>query len=302
MTSQLIGSPIKPERVIVLGGSGFLGRYICQKLNDEHINYICLSSEILDLAGSHAEDYLLSILKPTDSLIILAALTPKKGIPVSEDIHRFLKNVKMIQSVCSAISKIKVDYVIYVSTDAVYSRTCKITEKTQLQADTLYGMAHLCRELMLSFSIATDSLLIVRPCAIFGPGDPHNAYGPNRFLKDIFHKTEMTLFGNGEERRDHVYVEDVARIVSEVLKHKITGSLNIASGNSISFSDLAKLLSKIVSFQFKILKAERMLEILHKEFDNTLFRNTFPDFKFTDLSEGLKKTCLYMESLTKEGN
>jgi nucleoside-diphosphate-sugar epimerase len=38
-------------------------------------------------------------------------------------------------------------------------------------------------------------------------GDPHNGYGPNRFRRLAAGGEEIVLFGEGEERRDHVQVE-----------------------------------------------------------------------------------------------
>ena len=48
------------------------------------------------------------------------------------------------------------------------------------------------------------------------------------------------LFGEGEERRDHVYIDDVAEIIARALKHRSVGALNIATGEVHSFRDLAE--------------------------------------------------------------
>ena len=57
----------------------------------------------------------------------------------------------------------------------------------------------------------TKNLCIVRPTLVYGEGDPHNGYGPNRFIK-LIKKKPIELFGRGEELRDHVWINDVSRL------------------------------------------------------------------------------------------
>ena len=49
--------------------------------------------------------------------------------------------------------------------------------------------------------------------------------------------SEITLFGEGEERRDHVFIEDVAQLACRMILHKSCGSLNAATGELV---DLVK--------------------------------------------------------------
>ena len=51
---------------------------------------------------------------------------------------------------------------------------------------------------------ARRDLAILRPTLIYGAGDPHNGYGPNRFRRLAATGKPIILFGEGEERRDHV--------------------------------------------------------------------------------------------------
>src|SRR5256885_1405531 len=73
-------------------------------------------------------------------------------------------------------------------------------------------------------------LAILRPTLLYGAEDPHNGYGPNRFRRLANAGADITLFGEGEERRDHVLIDDLAEIVLRVLKRRSTGTLNIATG------------------------------------------------------------------------
>jgi nucleoside-diphosphate-sugar epimerase len=82
-------------------------------------------------------------------------------------------------------------------------------------------------------------LAVVRSTLIYGSGDPHNGYGPNRFRRLADAGQEIVLFGEGEERRDHVLVDDVAEIVCRVIERRSQGTLNIATGEVMSFRAIA---------------------------------------------------------------
>src|SRR5258708_20458707 len=71
----------------------------------------------------------------------------------------------------------------------------------------MHGIMHLARELMLNATVKAP-LAVVRSTLIYGEGDPHNGYGPNRFRRLAAAGQEIVLFGEGEERRDHVLIDD----------------------------------------------------------------------------------------------
>ena len=52
---------------------------------------------------------------------------------------------------------------------------------------------------------------------MYGPGDPHGAYGPNAFARSLARERGLRLFGSGEEERDHIYVDDAAQIIGSLV-------------------------------------------------------------------------------------
>ena len=58
---------------------------------------------------------------------------------------------------------------------------------------------------------------------------------------------KIILFGKGEERRDHIHVDNVADIVFQTTINQIGGIINAVSGNVISFYDIIKNLKKVLS-------------------------------------------------------
>src|SRR5215475_1418569 len=133
-----------------------------------------------------------------------------------------------------------VKHVVYFSSDAVYSDApVPLTEESPTEPVSMHGTMHLARELMLK-ATAKAPLAVVRSTLIYGEGDPHNGYGPNRFRRLAAAGQEIVLFGEGEERRDHVLMDDVAEIVRTVIEHGGRGTLDIATREVYSFRDIAE--------------------------------------------------------------
>ena len=105
--------------------------------------------------------------------------------------------------------------------------------------ESLHGVMHLAREIMFRSEIAAP-LVTLRPTLIYGAGDPHNGYGPNRFRRLAAKGEPIVLFGKGEERRDHVLIDDVAELAARVIYRRSTGALNVATGVVTGFRDIAE--------------------------------------------------------------
>ena len=125
-----------------------------------------------------------------------------------------LENIGMMAAVCEAVAKQPVAHLVYVSSDAVYADgPLPLTEASPAAPTSLHGAMHLAREQMLLSIAGSTPLAILRPTLVYGAGDPHNGYGPNRFRRQANRGETIVLFGEGEERRDHVDVDDIAEIV-----------------------------------------------------------------------------------------
>ena len=123
---------------------------------------------------------------------------------------------------------------------------------------------------------------------------PHNGYGPNRFRRLAADGRDIVLFGAGEERRDHVHVDDVAELVVRVLQHRSFGALNIVTGEVHSFMEIAQATAEIAGKAVAIASSPRQGPMPHngyRPFDNAACRQAFPDFRYTPLHEGLRKAA-----------
>lgn len=245
---------------------------------------IAPSSREIDLTDASSIERLGAVLDPADSVVMLAALTPDRG----RDLRTFVSNVLMLQHLRAALEHVGCAHLVYLSSDAVYDpRVARISEATPAAAVDLYGAMHRARE--IAAELPGLPLLLLRPTLVYGLDDTHNAYGPNRFRRSARQDGRITLFGAGEEMRDHVHVDDVADLVLRCLMRRTTGLLNVASGRSMSFKDVALLVARQYRGPVAIEESPRKVPVTHRHYDVTSLIGAFPDFRFRTLEDGIAR-------------
>jgi UDP-glucose 4-epimerase len=284
--SHAHGNPQKPARVVVLGSGGFLGRRLLEALAAAEIASLGLGSKDIDLADASAAAQLVQQLRPKDVVVFLAALTPDKG----RDSGTLMRNLAMGRAVCEATRSVELAQLVYASSDAVYSfDTALISEDTPAVPLDLYGVMHRARELILAAE-AKAPLAILRLTAVYGAGDTHNSYGPNRFLRQALKDGRIPLFGNGEETRDHLHIDDAVDLILKVVTHASTGLINLASGASATFRAVADLIAAHAGRPVEIVPSPRQSPVTHRHFDTGNLLRAFPGLRFKPLEEGLAAT------------
>ena len=272
-------------RVALIGPGGFIGGALARALKEKDIRTIGLGRPEFDLVDPSSVGKLAAALKPDDAVVMLSALTPDKG----RDTATLMKNLAMMQHLCAALEKTGAAHFVYFSSDAVYGLgPARVTEETPAAPQDLYGAMHLARELMAR-ALAKIPLLILRPTAVYGAGDTHNGYGPNRFRRVAKKDGRIQLFGAGEERRDHIHVDDVAAIALRCLEHLSTGTLNVATGRSASFAEVAAMVAKHFGTAVKIEGAPRANPVTHRHYDVTNLVKAFPGYRFIALEDGIAR-------------
>jgi nucleoside-diphosphate-sugar epimerase len=283
MLEHLNPTPRSPSRVVVLGAGGFVGGAIVRRLVADGVAHVAVTRKECDLLGPNAAARLKDLAQPGDSVVLVSAIAPART-PA-----HVTANVRMGEVVCEALAATPPAHVIYVSSDAVYADDANpVTEGSCGQPSSLHGVMHLAREVMLRTSIQAP-VAILRPTLLYGAGDPHNGYGPNRFRRQAARGEPITLFGGGEEMRDHVFIDDVAAIAALTLAHRSRGVLNVATGVSTSFRLVAEMVAQLAPRSVEIKGSPRQNPVAHRHFDVTACLKVFPTFRYTPLVEGLTR-------------
>jgi UDP-glucose 4-epimerase len=283
MIEHLNTLPKFSERVLILGGSGFIGQNIIEKLSYKTENIVSLGSKNLDLTAPDSIDKLKNIFNKSDTVIFLSAITPDKG----KNIATFTKNILMMKHFIDAIKISPVGHIIYLSSDAVYGLDQSyISEESPVAPESLYGVMHLSREIMLS-EVHEIPHIILRVTMVYGKGDSHFAYGPNRFYNSAINNNTIEIFGNGEEYRDYIHIDDLVNIIEKIIYLKSVGLINIASGVSITFNEIANIIINNISDTIEKVKNKRINKIKHKHFNITKLIKAFPSISIRSMEIGI---------------
>lgn len=275
--------------VILFGHSGFLGRRLMSHMVDVGDRVHGYSSAEIDLRRPEALASLHDDALASSTVIIAAALTPDRGA----DIPQFMEHVALLGNLARRLGQVRAAKIVYISTDGVCASTDDlISEDCQIACDDLYTLAKYAGERLFVYAArrSGSNLLIVRPVALFGPGDPHNSYGPNRFTRSIAERRTIELFGMGEELRDHLYVEDAATAIRELSLSEATGVVHIASGEIRSFGSIAQELSEMCPFPVTITRLPTSKPVRHRRMSVVNLRSRLPAFRTTPFRAALRTT------------
>jgi nucleoside-diphosphate-sugar epimerase len=288
MLTHRFPEPVVPARVVILGSRGFVGGHLSRHLREAGVPLLDVPSSDIDLTAASSVEGLAERLRPDDSLVFVSALTPDKG----RDAATMMRNLRMGEHVCAALGASPCAHVVYISSDAVYADEANPVRETSCTSpSSFHGTMHFVRERMLveAARAAKVPLALLRPSLLFGPGDTHNGYGPNRFVRTAAAEGRIALFGQGEEKRDHVFISDVARLVDLTLRHRSEGILNVATGAATPFGDLAAKIAALANGAVRIDPSPRApgAAIVHRHFDISALAHAWPGFRYTPVEEGL---------------
>jgi GDP-L-fucose synthase len=106
------------------------------------------------------------------------------------------------------------------------------------------------------------------------------------------------VWGSGNAEREFIYAEDIANAVKMIHEDNrdIPNTMIVSPCIQHKIGDIARLIADSLGFNGKIVFDTSAPEgILRKPTINKLFMQTYPDFKFTSIEEGIRKTCQHFE-------
>lgn len=290
------------KKIIILGASGFIGSYLMKNFSaDRTYDVKGYSSKECDLLSSDSMNKALSYVTSDDVIIMASSITRQKD----DSFESMIKNIKMAENVSRFLGEHKIAQLIFISSVDVYGSVetgVQISESSALSPNTYYGISKLSSEFILKNCCSKNKipLLILRFPGIYGPDDKGKSTVA-QFVNSAI-KGKVTIFGDGKDKRDFVYVDDVYRLIKIAIDKEVSATLNVATGKSYSLIEIAETIKLCVSNDF-IVKykpkekggAKRVKELVY---DTGLLNKFFPNFKFTTLKQGIS---LYIKRLNLMG-
>lgn len=227
-------------RILITGSSGFVGEHLVKKLSSK---YQIVKYDLKNGQDILNEKLLLSKLKDVDVVIHLAAF-----ISATESWYKpmdYMRNNALgTLSVINCAIQTGVKKIIFFSSAAV-----------KVKPLTPYAVSKIAAEELARLYSDKINTIIVRPENIYGPGQKE-AYGYviHNFIKAVREGKEIIIYGNGNQTRDFIYIDDIIETVEKLLEMKIdTGTIiSLGTGKETKINVLAKEVMKILNKKTKI--------------------------------------------------
>ena len=281
------------DNLIILGHTGYLGKALMGGLKkiEGYNSILGFSSNDIDLTDSSQLFQIKEVSDERTVIIMCAAIKSDEG----NSLNTFKLNLRMAENIAKLSSECKYKKIILISSNAVYGVHKKhkvISEKSNLYPDTFYSLSKYTTEklLLINMEERMHKLVILRPSTIYGPGESITPHTPSGFLNKYLNGDKITLWGDGTELREFVFINDIVRLINRIIKSSFSGVLNIGGGKPRSYKDALDIISKILNKKIKIYSKPRTVSPVDKIYDLKLINELFPDFKFTSLEEGLEFT------------
>ena len=313
---------LKNKKFLVTGGAGFLGSHMCDLLLANKAKVICVDNlsngklaNISHLRGSKKFKFyrkdvneskqigpIFTKEKP-DYVMHYAAMvgvkkTSERPLEVFEDIEG-IKNIAEL----SRIHKVK--KILFTSSSEVYGEPVKlpIAEDDTFNSKWPYGLVKILGEQYFGayYEKYGIPVTIVRFFNVYGP---RQDFGDSGFVVSVFLKNALAgksleIYGDGEQTRDFVFVEDNVRLTLQAfLNDKVNNRpINIGSGKSIRIKDLAREVKKLFPKAKIVFKQARQKgEIKYRTPDVSFMKKMLQDEPQVKLTEGLQKTLTYLNN------
>jgi len=286
------------KKILITGGTGYLGKAVCSVLKSEYDITISSSKNMKSMLYDCQEEY--------DYLIHMAVKTAAGGYCQNHSGEQFLVNTDInnafFQGWKNCFPNTKV---VTFGSSCGYDANVEKTEANYLKGEVepgyeVYG--NIKRNLLVGCNAMNKeydmqfSYLI--PSTIYGPNYDLN---DKHFIFDLIRKIvnakqtgeDVTLWGDGYQRRELIYIDDAV----EIIKRALTWNLqvcNLSSGQDYSIREYAQIICNIVDYDFNNIKFDtnQFVGSLSKKMINT----HLSDFQFTTLEDGLRKTIEYYVS------
>jgi UDP-glucose 4-epimerase len=279
----------KLDKVLVIGGSGFLGSHVADALT-----YAGHDVTLLDLKKSEwinskqsmvtyeSKNFSLEYLLDSHSVVYhfagVADIAEAKKNPIST----FETNVISLMHVLEAVKKAKIRRFIYASTMYVYSDQGSFYRTSKQTAELI--IETYAKEFGIDYTF-------LRYGSLYGPRS-QKWNGINQFINQILERGVFEYTGTGQEMREYIHVEDAARLSVDILNEKfINTAVTITGQQLIEVEKLAAILFEILGKEKKLILHGK--QSVSDHYGQTPYRYTpkqgrkLVPTEFIDLGQGL---------------
>ena len=313
------------KRVLVTGGAGFIGAHLIHALSSQNFevlgvdnfsDYYSVSMKRARIADLDIEDvitkadisnkdefgYIIKNFSPE----VVVNLAAQGGVRASkQDPYPYIltNQVGFINALTLSV-KNGVQKFIYASSSSVYgnSQNINLSESDKLNApESLYGLSKLANELMAKhFETGSLQKIGLRLFTVYGPwGRPDMAMF--RLLASAKIEERFKLTASLDLIRDFTYIQDVVRVISEIIsegQHMGRNELfNVSGGKPHSMRELLEILNQLnISIKYDQMDSDK-LDVFRTDGSTKLLAERGFSVPSTSLISGVKNTANWISAI-----
>ena len=309
-------------RVLITGGAGFIGSHAADRFQKDGAQVLVIDdlssgspenvSEGIELveADIRSEKARQTVKDFNPDVLVHAAaqmsVTESMKDPHFDADVNIVGLVNLLEAHKESDSK---PYVVFISTGgALYGEqdVYPAPEDHPIRPESFYGLAKRVGEMYLDLWARSYGLKygVLRLSNVYGPRqNPHGEAGVVAiFNNKILQGTQPTIFGDGEQTRDYIFVGDVVEAMATVVSSQVTGTFNIGTGVETTVNQLlAGITSSLDSSVEAEYAAGRAGEQRRSVVDPSHARETLSWKAEKSLQEGLGLTCEWFKQQHAKG-
>jgi UDP-glucuronate decarboxylase len=295
-------------RVLITGGYGFIGSFVGEMFAAEgHEVHIIdnLSTGTRENVNFSHTFYHISVEDPLCEEIftrfkfdVVIHLAAQVNVAVSmDDPYIDSKyNVLGLSNMLSLAKKYGAGKVVFASSAAVYglNEEIPLSEGSHCDPVSPYGLNKwigemYCQKWTELFGLDT---LCFRFSNVYGPRQGTIGEGGvvSIFIQRVAQEKELFVYGDGEQTRDFIFVQDVAEAIYRGVEKNLSGVYNLSTNTGVSVNQLVEALSNMTEVKKVNYQEERKGDIKHSRLDNAKVKKDLDWAPFHSYEDGLAKT------------
>ena len=302
----------KSKRILVTGANGFLGKRICNFLQDKGSIVFGATRKDADLLDSKSTQTLFKYVKPE---IVIHCAVQGGGIGWMKDnpVASGIDNLRMNANVIEASNSVQVDSFVGVSSACVYPKFGQqpYTEEAVWDGypEPLNGPYALSKRMMMDLGRAYAkqyNMHCVFPILanLYGPGDHLESTRAHvvtdLMMRSIHNTDELVVWGTGVAQREFLYIDDAVTGVLATLHAPKGEFVNIGTGISTSILEIARTILQVQGLDTPIrLDETKPNGQLKKVMNVEKAKNQLNWTAQTSLESGLKNTAMWYRQQLK---
>jgi len=301
-------------RVLVTGGAGFIGSNVIEVLLKKKNKVFCLddfshanfknivNKDCEVICADIRDEDVFSKLPRVDAVIHEAAVT---DTTISDDNKMMSVNFEGFKNVLKYCLKNKIRLV-YASSAGVYGDGPSPMKENQppKPLNTYAYSKFMCDRVASTFFNKKNTPIIVglRYFNVYGPGEHHKKKSASMIYQlylQIKDNRRPRLFKFGQQKRDFVYVKDVASVTVKALTLKRSVILNVGTGIARSFNDIVKIINKTLKKHLSPFYFDNPYTKVYQNYteaDISKLKRIMEYKRFYSLEEGIKE---YLDTIKK---